>query len=114
VPSVEMRCTSIRLFDSVANFRAREAFGHEPYAEVMIVCVASVSERLARKATAHIGNKRFSKRSPVFPIQASRERKIEFASLKLSGEKSSSARCHDSVGGWNCDADAPLSGTNQP
>ena len=41
-------------------------------------------------------------------------RQIEFASLKLSGEKSSSARCHDSVGGWNCDADAPLSGTNQP
>ena len=41
-------------------------------------------------------------------------RQIEFASLRLSSEKSSSARCHDSVGGWNCDADAPLSGTNQP
>ena len=46
MPSVGMRFTSIRLFDSVANFREREAFGHESYAEVMIVCVASVSERL--------------------------------------------------------------------
>ena len=41
-----MRGTLVRLFDSVANFREREAFGHESYAEVMIVCVASVSERL--------------------------------------------------------------------
>src|SRR5579864_9185943 len=47
VPSVGMRCTSIRYLDSVANFRAREAFGHESYAEVMmIVCGERFENRL--------------------------------------------------------------------
>jgi hypothetical protein len=73
----------IRLFDSVAKFPAREAFGHDSHAEVMIAVLRCERFRAScDESDAHIGYNCFPKRSPGSTYSRfERVRRGEFISL---------------------------------